>query len=212
MAPGPALDDLFPPLSPEDMRLMDEELARLQEIAGRSEALAVAGGAFLIWWGVIMAANAFYYDVRAWGWLPAYAPAALGILPIVIGGIGSIAIARTKFKHRLWVSWRTQAISLIWMFGTIAIIAYMVGSRMGRVANPVSAVAFMAIIFSLITAVMGASERRQWLLWPAIGWMGCAFVTFFLKDDNLRAALFGVCSLACMLGPGIVLARQDQRT
>ncbi len=210
MPDGPSLDSIFPPISPEDLRFMDEDLARIQEITGRGEGHAMVGGVFLICWGCVMAVNAFYYNVLAAGWLPHWAPQGLGIIPILVGVIISVVIARLRFRDRLFISWRSRSISFAWMFGMAAIFTFMFGSRLSGEASPVSAVAFTAIIFSMITAVMASADRRRWLLWPAGGWMACGFVTFFLRDGNWRAAVFGICSLVFMSIPGLILAHRDR--
>ncbi|ESQ78374.1 hypothetical protein [Asticcacaulis sp. YBE204] len=200
-------DDLLPPVTPEDVRLMDDELTRLRQLARRGDVLAAAAGPVLAWWGLMMGIMSYWHVALLGNLLPSWLPDTLGPLPTIFGCVGSFAIDRWLNPQPLLKSWRSHAISMAWGFAGLVFLVIGVGAALSGEANATYNIVFSAMIFSLVTAVMGASSARTWLLWPAAGWMIVGFLSFFIREDLWRAGLFGLASTLFMLVPGLMIYR-----
>jgi hypothetical protein len=209
---GRNFDDLLPQLTEDDLALMDGEVSYLRELVGRGEVLAIAGGAVMAWWGLVLAISTPMFVLRYMEFIPAQIP--LGILQMLAGYAGSIYIGRIRLKQRMTHSWQSEAISTIWVFAAVAIGVVAIGSMIGGHVSGVLQISFLCIIFSIVIAAMGASGRRKWLLWPAAGWMASAFIILSCTQEDdviIRQSVMCVSSLAFMLAPGVFLTMSEKR-
>ena len=210
MPNGPRFDDILPAITKEDIALMGDELTQLKQLLGGGEALALAGGPILAWWGVVLFLADMYRIGVLVGALPKYT--SFSIPELIIGYLGTVIINRLRGKNRLFVSWRTQAISTVWIFAGLGIIIYNIGSKISGHEDAVLENVFLATIFALVTAVMSTSSRKGWLLIPSVGWLGVAIGMFMIGQDMWRFALFGMASLLFICVPGLRLLISERQS
>ncbi|UDF03938.1 hypothetical protein [Asticcacaulis sp. AND118] len=212
MIQGPKLDSLLPPLSPEDVAGMDDELTRLRRLMERGESAGLAGGPILLWWGGVLGIGHLCMSLAYAGLLPALP---YGLLYFVAGLIGTVVIAVRVRRHSLLSNWRTEAVSAAWLFAGAGIFVYSVGSFVAGVYSPVSNMAFLAVVFALISAVTGAACRRDWMIIPSAGWLLMSGLTFLFDDNHaLRTLAFSLSAFVLMAVPGWALtdlARQARQ-
>jgi len=209
---GPKLDSLLPPLSPEDVAGMDDELIRLRRLMERGEAAGLAGGPILLWWGMVLGIAHLCMTLAYSGLMPMLP---YGMIYFVAGFAGTLFITLRVKRHSLLSNWRTEAVSAAWLFAGAGIFVYSAGAFVAGLYNPVSNMAFLAIVFALISAVTGAACRRDWMIVPAAGWLLMAGLSFLFGDHNaLRTLTFAFAAFALMALPGWILtdlARQARR-
>ncbi|WP_298327302.1 hypothetical protein [Asticcacaulis sp.] len=209
MIQGPKLDSLLPPLSPEDVAGMDDELTRLRRLMERGESAGLAGGPILLWWGGVLGVGHLCLSLAYAGLLPALP---YGLIYFTAGLIGTVVIAVRVRKHSLLSNWRTEAVSAAWLFAAAGIFVYSVGNVVAGTYNPVSNMAFLAIVFALISAVTGAACRRDWMLIPSAGWLLMAALSFMFGDNSaLRTLVFALASILLMGVPGWALTDQARQ-
>ncbi len=198
------LDDLLPPLTADDIALMDDDLARLTELTGRSEVLAISGGPIMALWGVVMPLTSLAFILRYIDILPPWLP----VTPLqgLFGYGGTVIILALRARNLKVNAWQSHAMFTIWAFGGGGLFVYNLGTIITRQVNMMLNTAVQCIIFSVTIAVMGAAGRRRWLLMAAIGWMATAFAMFFLSDVVARQSALAVASVLFMLVPGIILS------
>lgn len=200
---GPRLDDLLPPLSAEDVAGMDGELTRLRRLMERGEAAGLAGGPILIWWSAVLSLSHICICLAYTGLLP---PLPYGLIYFAAAFIGTLVITLRVKHHSLLSNWRTESVSAAWLFAGAGIFVYSVGAFAAGVYNPVSNMAFLAVVFALITAVTGAACRRDWMIIPASGWLFMAGLTFLIGDNHaLRTLIFALAAFTFMGVPGWAL-------
>ena len=69
----------------------------------------------------------------------------------------------------------------------------------------------LAIIFSLVLAVMATSSSQSWLLGVAGGWMLTACAMFVLDSPIDRYVIMTASTVCFMTAPGLVLLRAERR-
>ena len=200
---------LLPRLDPEEAGYLGEELHTLRELVSRGDALATAGGSVMAWWGVVLAITYMVKALMAADWLPAGLPIGWGAA--LIGVPGALLISRFGRGGYAFRSWRNQAISTTWVFAGIGIAVFLLGSQWTRVAEPHIVMAFLAIIFSLVLAVMATSSSQSWLLGVAGGWMLTACAMFMLDSAIDRYLAMAAATVCFMTAPGLVLLRAERR-
>ena len=200
---------LLPRLDPEEAGYLGEELHTLRELVSRGDALATAGGSVMAWWGVVLAITYMVKALMAADWLPAGLPIGWGAA--LIGVPGALLISRFGRGGYAFRSWRNQAISTTWVFAGIGIAVFLLGSQWKRVAEPHIVMAFLAIIFSLVLAVMATSSSQSWLLGVAGGWMLTACAMFMLDSAIDRYLAMAAATVCFMTAPGLVLLRAERR-
>ncbi len=204
MSQNDDFSDLLPSLSPDELRLMGEEL---RAITARGDDLAVASGEYFILWGLVLAGGAFYNAFEYFGFLPSF-PVALP--QAIVGWGGSFVIARVR-RNRLFMSWKTQVISGTWVFAGIAILVYVIGCGATGQDNSVMQTAFLAVVYGLVTSVTATASRYRWLWYPASGWLLTALLTFFMPSEATRMLLYGIIATICTVIPGVILALEERK-
>lgn len=203
------LDDLLPPLTVDDIVLMDEDLARLAEMTGRSERVAVTAGPILALWGGVMPLTALAFILRYIDILPPWFPVVP--LHVVFGFGGTLWLLAVRGRNLKFSPWQSRALFIIWVFASMGLFIYNLGTNITGLGNRMLNSAVQCIIFGIAMAVMGAIGRRWWLLVPAAGWMATAFWAFFLVGVVERQSVLGLAAVAFMLIPGIVLSFDRKR-
>lgn len=202
MPKGP-LDDLLPHLSLDDIALMDDDLSRMAELAGRGEILSIAGGPILMLWGALFPLTSVAFIMRYVDLLPPWLPIAQIMAVVGYGGsLGLLAWRRVKMKS---YAWQSGAMFTIWGCAGAALFIFQLGAALSHFNNIMVLTAFQCIIFAITTAVMGAAGRRRLLLVPAGGWMFTGFAMFFLDDVIARQMTLGGAAILFMLIPGLFL-------
>jgi len=196
-------DDLLPPLTAEELVLMDDDLSKIAELSGRGEVLAISGGPVMVWWGVLMPLTSLAFILRYIDILPSWLP----IVPIqtIVGYGGTLTIMWLRGRNVKFNAWQSQAVLTIWVFAGATIFIFNLGCAMTRFNNMMLITAFMCFILGLAVAVMGAAGRRRMLLIPATGWTITGFVMFFLDDVILRQGALGAAAVLFFLVPGLML-------
>jgi len=200
---------LLPRLDPEEAGYLGEELETLRELVSRGDALATAGGSVMAWWGVVLAVTYILKAFMAADWLPVGLPVGWGAA--IIGVPGAFLISRFGRGGYSFRSWRNQAISTTWVFAGIGIFVFLLGSQWTRVSEPHITMAFLAIVFSLVLAVMATSSSQSWLLGMAGGWMLTAGAMFVLDSPIDRYVIMTAATICFMTAPGLVLLRAEWR-
>ncbi len=200
---------LLPRLDPDEAGYLGEELESLRELVSRGDTLATAGGSVMAWWGVVLALTHVIKALMAADWLPVGLP--VGWIAAIIGVPGALLISRYGRGGYSFRSWRNQAISTTWVFAGIGIAAFLLGSQWTRVAEPHIVMAFLAIIFSLVLAVMATSSSQSWLLGVAGGWMLTACTMFVLDNPIDRYLAMAAATVCFMTAPGLILLRAEWR-
>ncbi len=205
MSEGPGLDDLLPNLSADELSF---EIIQLANVAQRGNELALAGGSFCALWGFLLAATNFYQSA-AWSHYVPLMPIAL--IQAGLGYGGTLLLAWWEKKTRLFFTWRSQVISALWVMSAGLIWVFLTGVILANKADSVTVNTFLAAVFSLNFAAMSTARGCKWLLLAAIGWILCAFVTFFLKDEAYISLAFGTAGFLCMFIPGLILRWREKR-
>ena len=200
---------LLPRLDPEEAGDLGEELESLRALVSRGDALATAGGSVMAWWGVVLAVTHILKALMAADWLPAGLPIGWGAA--IIGVPGALLISHFGRGGYSFRSWRNQAISTTWVFAGIGIFVFLLGSQWTRVSEPHITMAFLAIVFSLVLAVMATSSSQSWLLGMAGGWMLTAGAMFVLDSPIDRYIVMAAATVCFMTAPGLVLLRAERR-
>jgi hypothetical protein len=203
------VQSLLPRLDPEEAGYLGEELHSLRELVSRGDALATAGGSVMAWWGVVLAVIHILKAFMAADWLPAGLPVGWG--GAIIGVAGALLISRFSRGGYSFRSWRSQSISTTWVFAGIGIFVFLLGSQWTRVSEPHITMAFLAIVFSLVLAVMATSSSQSWLLGVAGGWMLTACAMFVLDSPIDRYVIMTASTVCFMTAPGLVLLRAEWR-
>ncbi len=202
-------DPILPRLDPDEAGYLGDELKSLRELVSRGDTLAIAGGSVMAWWGLVLATASVIEVLMAAGSLPASLPVNWGI--VLMGLLGSLVIWRGSRKRYFFNSWRTQAISTIWLFAGISIFVFMLGSRWTHVSEPHIQMAFLAIVFGLVLAVVATSSRHTWLLAAAGCWLLTACIMFVLDSHIARFAVMSVAYAGFLMAPGLFLLRTERR-
>jgi hypothetical protein len=205
----PPVDGLLPRLDPEEAGYLGEELESLRELVSRGDTLATAGGSVMAWWGLVLAVTHILKALMAADWIPAGLPVGWGAASIGV----PVALLISHFGQGGYSfrSWRNQAISTTWVFAGIGIAAFLLGSQWTRVAEPHIVMAFLAIVFSLVLAVMATSSSQSWLLGVAGGWMLTACAMFVLNAAIDRYLVMAAATVCFMTAPGLILLRAEWR-
>lgn len=203
------VQSLLPRLDPEEAGYLGEELESLRELVSRGDTLATAGGSVMAWWGLVLAGIHILKALMAADWLPAGLPIGWG--GAIIGVFGALLISRFGRGGYAFQSWRNQAISTTWVFAGIGIFVFLLGSQWTRVSEPHITMAFLAIVFSLVLAVMATSSSQSWLLGMAGGWMLTACAMFVLDSPIDRYVIMTASTVCFMTAPGLVLLRAEWR-
>ena len=208
--PDRQIQSILPRLDPEEAGYLGEELHTLRELVSRGDTLAIAGGAIMAWWGVVLAiANALKALIAA-NLLPA-TNLPIGWGAVILGCMGALIISHLSQRRYFFRSWRSQSISTTWVFAGIGISVFLLGSQWTRVSEPHITMAFLAIVFSLVLAVMATSSSQSWLLGIAGGWMLTACAMFVLDSPIDRYVIMAVSTVCFMTAPGLVLLRAEWR-
>ncbi len=207
--PDRQTQSLLPRLDPEEAGYLGEELHNLRELVSRGDTLAIAGGAIMAWWGVILAIANTLRALIAANLLPADLPIGWGT--ILMGCGGAFLISHFSKRRYFFRSWRSQSISTTWVFAGIGIFVFLLGSQWTRVSEPHITMAFLAIVFSLVLAVMATSSSQSWLLGMAGGWMLTACAMFVLDSPIDRYLIMTASAVCFMTAPGLVLLRAEWR-
>ncbi len=208
MAKGP-LDDLLPSLTADDLTLMDDDLARLTELTGRSEIVAVTGGPVMALWGLVMPLTSLAYILRYIDILPPRLPIIL--LQVVLGYGGTFWIWWTRGRNRRFNPWQAKALLTIWVFACGGLTLFNIGTMVTHQVNMMLNSAMNCMMFGTATAVLGSIGRRGWLLLPASGWMAAGMAMFFLPGVIERQSVLAAAAILCMLIPGIILSFDRKR-
>jgi|GEM_PF-991577 len=207
--PASRYGSILPRLDPEEAGYLGEELHSLRELVSRGDALATAGGSVMAWWGIVLAVTHILKALMAAGWLSANLPVGWGAA--IIGVTGALLISHFGRGGYSFRSWRNQSISTAWGFAGIGIFVFLLGSQWTRVSEPHITMAFLAIVFSLVLAVMATSSSQSWLLGMAGGWMLTAGAMFVLDSPIDRYIVMAVATVCFMTVPGLVLLRAERR-
>ncbi|MGA9659039.1 MAG: hypothetical protein WBQ60_08075 [Asticcacaulis sp.] len=202
-------DPVLPRLDADEAGYISQDLSQLRDLVMRGDHLAVAGGSIMIWWGLVLAITHGLHAAISASWLREDVP--VDWLAIIFGACGSLGIWRFSKRRYFFNSWRTQAISTLWLFAGLGIFVFLVGSQLTHVAEPHITMAFMAIVFSLVMAVVATSARQPWLYGVAVAWMMSACAMFMLDHAVSRFILMSVASVLLMAVPGLVLLRAEWR-
>ncbi len=204
MSENDDFSDLLPSLSPDELRLMGEEL---RAISSRGDDLAIASGEYFILWGLVLAGGAFYNAFEYFGYLP---PFPVALPQAIIGWGGTFIISRVR-RNRLFMTWKTQVISGTWMFAGISILVYVIGCGMTGQSNSMMQTAFLAVVYGMVMSVTATASHYRWLWYPASGWLLTALATFFMPSEATRMLLYGIVATICTVVPGIILAREERK-
>ena len=208
--PDRQTQSILPRLDPEEAGYLGEELHSLRELVSRGDTLAIAGGAIMAWWGVVLAIINALKALIAADLLPA-TPLPIGWCAVIVGCAGAFLISHFSQRRYFFRSWRSQSISTTWVFAGIGISVFLLGSQWTRVSEPHITMAFLAIVFSLVLAVMATSSSQSWLLGIAGGWMLTACAMFVLDSPIDRYVIMAVSTVCFMTAPGLVLLRAEWR-
>jgi hypothetical protein len=200
---------ILPRLDPEEAGYLGEELESLRELVSRGDTLATAGGSVMAWWGLVLAVTHILKALMAAGFMPADVPVGWGAA--IIGVPVALFISHMGRGSYSFHSWRNQAISTTWVFAGIGIAVFLLGSQWTRVAEPHIVMAFLAIVFSLVLAVMATSSSQSWLLGVAGGWMLTACAMFVLNAAIDRYLVMAAATVCFMTAPGLILLRAEWR-
>ena len=206
--PDRQINALLPRLDAEEAGYLGEELHSLRELVSRGDALATAGGSVMAWWGVVLAVTHVLKALIVTNVLPAM-PVGWGA--VILGVPGALLISHYGARGYSFKSWRNQAISTTWVFAGIGIATFLLGSQWTRVAEPHIVMAFLAIVFSLVLAVMATSSSQSWLLGVAGGWMLTACAMFVLDSAIERYLAMAAATVCFMTVPGLILLRAEWR-
>ena len=178
----------------------------------RGEAAGLAGGPILLLWGLVLGVAHLGMTLAYCGLLPMLP---YGVVYYMAGLAGTLFITLRMRHHSLLSNWRTEAVSAVWLFAVCGVFVYSAGAYVAGLYNPVSNMAFLAIVFALISAVTGAACRRDWMIVPAAGWLLMAGLSFLFGTHHaLRTLTFAFAAFTLMAVPGWVLtdmARQAHR-
>ena len=200
MSNGP-FDDLLP--SPDELLLMDEDLSRISQLAARGEAAAIMAGPIAAWWGFTLALASLGFILRFYGLLPATLP--ISPIQFILGYGGTLGFLLFRGKRIKFNVWQSQAVLTIWIFAGASIFLFNLGCALIHEHNMMLINAVLCLIFAMTMGVMGAANRRRWMLIPAIGWMTVGFAMFFLDDVVIRQTTLGLSSAAFMMVPGLIM-------
>ena len=210
MSQGPGLDDIFPPLGPENVQAMEGDIAHYAEMAARGDNLPLSVGTICAWWGFLLTVTNFYQAAAYGHWVPG--PMPIGIAQILFGYVGTFILMRIEKKGRVLLAWRNQAISAIWLFSGLVICVFMTGSIVTAMNRPVISNVFLSLVFALNFGAMATSRLSGWLIYVAVGWIIGAVLNFvFRGSDFMMSVLFGVLGLAGMMAPGLILRWQEKK-
>lgn len=206
---SPHAHSILPRLAPEEAGYLGEELESLRELVSRGDTLATAGGSVMAWWGLVLAVTHILKALMAADLIMPGLPVGWGAA--IIGMPGALLISYLGQGSYSFRSWRSQAISTTWVFAGIGIAVFLLGSQWTRVAEPHIVMAFLAIIFSLVLAVMATSSSQSWLLGVAGGWMLAACAMFVLDSAIDRYLVMAAATVCFMTAPGLILLRAEWR-
>ena len=202
------LRDILPPVTPEDLLLMSDELADLREAIGRGEAIVLAGGPVIAWWGICVGLGSLWNGFEQLGYLPSVLVAPF---EVIAGYAGSMVINRILKTNKILKSWHNDCISTTWMLSAISIPIFVIGCYVRKAPDLFVISGFECLLFSIATAVAAKASYRKWLMVPAIGWLLAAIAILFFTNETLRPFVFSFAALAFLTAPGVYLARIYQR-
>ena len=202
------LKDILPPVSPEDLLMMSDELAELRHAIGRSEAVVLAGGAIIAWWGICIGLGSFWNAIEQFGFLPKVLVAPF---EVIAGYLGAVIINRALKTSKILKSWHNDCISTAWIVAAMTIPIFIIGCYIRKSADSFVMSGYECLLFALVTCVSAAASYRKWLMIPAAGWFIFAVLILFVANEMWRPFLFSFAALAFMTAPGIYLALLFQR-
>jgi hypothetical protein len=205
----PLHDSILPRLDMAEVGYLGDELRQLRELVSRGDTLAISGGSVMAWWGFVLSLAHGLKALMAAHFLPRDLP--VNLATFILGYGGALMIIHFSKQRHFFRSWRTQAMSTLWMFAGIGVFVFLVGSEWAHVAEPHITMAFLAIVFSLVLAVMATSSRQPWLLVVAGGWILTACAMFVLNSEVPRFILMASAALLFMVAPGLILMRAEKR-
>ncbi|ESQ91145.1 hypothetical protein [Asticcacaulis benevestitus] len=205
----PIHDGILPRLDMAEVGYLGDELRQLRELVSRGDTLAISGGSVMAWWGLVLSLAHVLKALISAHFLPHDLP--VNLATFILGYGGALVIVRRGKQRHIFRSWRTQAMSTLWTFAGIGIFVFLVGSEWAHVAEPHITMAFVAIVFSLVLAVMATSSRQPWLLFVAAGWILTACAMFVLNGEVQRYVLMASAALLFMVVPGFLLMRAEKR-
>lgn len=206
---APPGDGILPRLQPEEAGYALDEIAGLRHMMQRGDVLVVAGGASMAWWGLCLAAN------FAWAALAARQGATvLALWSLAFVGAGYLGNFAMDFlrgtRTPVLSSWRTEAISTVWLFAGAGVILITLGHDLTGHGDENGYAAACCVLFAVVLAVMASSGRRPKLFWAAGGWMLAGAAMFVLPDVVLVRAVLSAAFLLGMALPGTLLALSEK--
>ncbi len=206
-------DRVLPRLDPAEAGQLGDELAQLRDMMQRGNRLAIAGGRLMAWWGLCLAVQfAAYAGVDAGLWREGRV--SFGLIFLIAAYAGHFALtlyARLRRRTPLFKTWRTQAISSVWLFAGLALILISIGHDMTGHGDLNDQCAFAAILFAIVQAVIASAGARGWMFVPAVAWMIMAGVCYGLKDPVALQIAFAACCAGLLILPGLVLAGREAK-
>ncbi|HVY87105.1 MAG TPA: hypothetical protein VG943_18370 [Caulobacterales bacterium] len=194
-----------------------DDLAYVRTLADEGRHAPLIGGGFLVLFGVLLAFSYFAQWAlltEAFGRAPAYAFAALWIIYGIIATFGSIAIGRRVVKLPGASSIVNRVDRTVWRGASLGIGVVVIGTILRTPQDPLAPNAIMAAAFTLFGVALGATAviaGKTWLRWVSLLSFVVSVVLWLFLNEPWAYLLAAIASVVVLLGPGVVLMRQEPR-